>query len=71
MYNVEYYNCDKYDHYANECYYEKKVEKNDNFVANEDTENNDVVLLVNKENDIEKRGCVVSRHRCKQSYVRI
>jgi gag-polypeptide of LTR copia-type len=50
-YNVDCYNYDKYGHYASECYSEKKVEENANFVAKEEVKNNDVVLLANKEND--------------------
>jgi hypothetical protein len=53
-YNVDCYNYGKYGHYASECYYEKKVEENANFVAKEETENNDGVLLTNKENYLEK-----------------
>jgi hypothetical protein len=55
-YNVDCYNCDKYSHYVSECYYEKKVEENANFVAKEETENIDVVLLANKENDLKKEN---------------
>jgi Zinc knuckle len=53
-YNVNCYNCGKYGHYASEFYSEKKVEENANFVAKEEVENNDVVLLANKENGPEK-----------------
>jgi gag-polypeptide of LTR copia-type/Zinc knuckle len=55
-YNVDCFNCGKYGHYASECYSEKKVEENANFVAKEEVENNDVVLLANKENGPEKEN---------------
>jgi Zinc knuckle len=56
LYNIDCYNCGKYDHYASECYSKQKVEENANFVAKEETENNDVVLLTNKENGPEKEN---------------
>jgi Zinc knuckle len=74
MYNVDCYNCGKYGHYASECYSEKKVEKNANFVAKEEVDNNDVVLLANKENGPEKENVWyldtgASNHMCGYKHI--
>jgi hypothetical protein len=56
------------------CYSEKKVEENANFVAKEEVENNDVVLLTNKENSPEKENIWyldtgASNHMCGYKYM--
>jgi hypothetical protein len=52
----------------------KKVEENTNFIAKEETENNDVVLLANKENGPEKENVWyldtgASNHMCGYKYI--
>jgi hypothetical protein len=59
---------------TSECYSEKMVEKNANFVAKEETENNDVVLLANKENRPEKENVWyldtgANNHMCGYKYM--
>jgi hypothetical protein len=52
----------------------KKTKENANFVAKEETENNDVVLLANKENSPEKENVwyldtYASNHMCGYKYM--
>jgi calcineurin-like phosphoesterase family protein len=50
------------------------VEENVNFAAKEETENNDVVLLANKENDLKKEDAWyldtdASNHMCRYKHM--
>jgi hypothetical protein len=65
---------EEYGHYASEYYYEKKVEENANFIAKEEVKNNDVILLTNKENDLEKEDVwyldtSASNHMCGYKHI--
>jgi len=46
--NVECYNCDKYGHYANECYAKKRVEENANLVEEDETKEEGILMMANE-----------------------
>jgi len=45
--NVECYNCGKYEHYANDCYVEKKVEENE-IVKEDEKKYEGILMMANK-----------------------
>jgi len=47
--NVECYNCNKYGHYANDCYAKKTVEENTNLVEEDETKDEGILMMVNED----------------------